>query len=240
MLDVRNLIVGYTQEVDILHDVSIVAPDSKVICIIGPNGAGKSTLLKAIFGFMKPRSGSVTYNGQDITGRQPFDLVKTGIAFLPQSSGVCPFLTVEQNLMLGAWIYRNDKIKIRKEYERVLDRYPFLRTKQSERAASLSGGEQKMLDFAKAMMTAPRCILADEPTAGVASKFYKQIYEELEALASVESKNILLVDQNIRAAVAISDYVYVLEQGKIALEGPREQFESGSLKRVVQSWLAFE
>ena len=238
MLQVQDLVVGYTNEVDILKGISIKADDNKITAVIGPNGAGKSTLLKAIYGFLKPRKGSIVYKGEDIQGRQPHELLRAGIAFLPQSSGIFPLLTVEQNLMLGAWIYRQDKAKVRQQCELLLEKYPNLKSKRKTPAGSLSGGEQKMLEIAKTLVVDPQLILADEPTAGLASKFYRDVYSELDALRRTKNRTIILVDQNSRQAARISDYVYVIEEGKNSVEGPQEEFDSGALGEIVQSWLA--
>lgn len=238
MLEVEELVVGYTSEVDILKGISIKADDKKITCIIGPNGAGKSTLLKAIYGLLKPRRGIIIYDGEDIKGRQPFELLRAGIAFLPQSSSLFPLLTVEQNLRLGAWIFRRDKARVTQECERLLTKYPNLKRKRKAPASSLSGGEQKMLEIAKALVGDPRLILADEPTAGLASKFYKEVYSELDSLSKSGNKTIILVDQNVRQATGISDYIYVMEEGKNSVEGPRKEFDSGAVGQIVQSWLA--
>lgn len=240
MLEIKDLIVGYSQDVPILTGVSVRAAIDNVTCIFGPNGAGKSTLLKAIFGFLKPQSGSITFNGENLVGKQPHEVLATGISLVPQSMGIFPLMSVEQNLKIGAWTIRTDKDRVAREIQRIWERYPFLEKKKNDKASSLSGGEQRILDIAKSLIVNPKLILADEPTAGLSVKFYNQIYSELEALRKVDHRGIVIVDQNVRGAIAISDYVFVLESGKNSLQGSREEFQEGKLKDMASSWLAFE
>ena len=170
----------------------------------------------------------------------PDQVIREGIGFLPQAAGIFPLMTVEQNLKVGAWTIRGDRRRIQAEIDRVWERYPFLRTKKDQKASSLSGGEQRILDIAKTRIVNPQMIMADEPTAGLAVKFYGQVYSELKALRDLDHCGILLVDQNVRGAIGISDYVYVLEEGRNALQGTRADFEEGNLKEIAREWLKFE
>jgi branched-chain amino acid transport system ATP-binding protein len=191
-------------------------------------------------GFLKPQSGSITFAGKELTGRAPNEIIKLGISLVPQSMGIFPLMSVEKNLEVGAWTFRREKDRVKEEIERVFQRYPFLRKKKDEKASSLSGGEQRILDIAKSLIVNPKMILADEPTAGLSVKFYSQVYSELEALQKDHHQGVVLVDQNIRGAIGISDYVYVLDSGRNSSEGSRADFDEGSLKEIVQSWLGFE
>jgi len=240
MLEVRNVTAGYVENVDILSDVTLTAATGKITCVIGPNGAGKSTLLKTIYGMLEPRRGQIVLDGKDIAGREPHELLKLGMSLLPQQGGVFPYLSIETNLKAGAWTFRRDGRRIEREIERIYARYPFLKTKRKNQASTLSGGEQRILDMAKALIASPTVILADEPTAGLSVKFYNQVYDELRAMKEVDKKTILLVDQNVRGAVGIADYIYVLESGRNGIHGPKEEFSEGSLTDVIRSWLAFE
>ena len=240
MLEVKNLTVGYSDNIDVISNVSLKASTGKITCVIGPNGAGKSTLLKAIYGMLEPKNGSVVLDGKDITGRKPYELLKLGMSLLPQQGGIFPYLSVESNLKAGAWTFRGDRKRINQEIAKIHARYPFLIDKSKHQASTLSGGEQRILDLAKSLIASPSLILADEPTAGLSVKFYNQVYDELRALKEVDKKSILLVDQNVRGAIGISDYVYVLVEGKNSIEGPKEKFGEGSVTEVVRSWLAFE
>lgn len=240
MLEVKDLTVGYVDNVDILSRVCLSAASGKITCVIGPNGAGKSTLLKAIYGMLEPREGKIMLNEKEITARKPYELLKMGMSMIPQQGGIFPYLSVEMNLKAGAWTFRRDKRRINDEMEKIFARYPFLRAKRKNQASTLSGGEQRILDMAKSLIASPELILADEPTAGLSVKFYNQVYDELRALKEVDKKSILLVDQNVRGAVGIADYVYVLESGRNSMHGPKEQFSEGNVTDVVRSWLAFE
>ena len=240
MLEVKNLTVGYVENIDIISNVSLTAASGNITCVIGPNGAGKSTLLKAIYGMLEPKKGSIVLDGKEITGRKPYDLLKLGISLLPQQGGIFPYLSVENNLKAGAWTFRGDKKRIDRELEKIHVRYPFLLKKAKNQASTLSGGEQRILDLAKSLIASPSTILADEPTAGLSVKFYNQVYEELRNLKEIDKKSILLVDQNVRGAIGIADYVYVLVEGKNNMDGPKAQFGEGNVTEVVRSWLAFE
>jgi branched-chain amino acid transport system ATP-binding protein len=197
-------------------------------------------LLKAIFGLLKPTSGSIELDGEDLTKKSPHQVLKSGVSLLPQSGGIFPFMSVEKNLKVGAWTIRNDKKRIDEEIEKIWQRYPFLKRKKNDKASTLSGGEQRILDIAKTLIINPKTILADEPTAGLSVKFYGQVYSELEALRNNDHRGVLLVDQNVRGAIGISDYVYVLEAGKNSIEGSKADFQEGNLKEMAKNWLAFE
>jgi branched-chain amino acid transport system ATP-binding protein len=240
MLEIKDVVVGYLQDLPILNGVSVSAPTDRITCIIGPNGAGKSTLLKAIFGLLKPTAGSITFAGDDLMKKSPDQILKTGISLLPQAGGIFPFMSVEQNLKVGAWTIRSDKKRISEGIEKIWERYPFLKKKRRDRASTLSGGEQRILDLAKTLIIDPKMILADEPTAGLSVKFYDQVYSELQALRDNDHRGVLLVDQNVRGAIGICDYAYVLEAGQNSIQGSKADFQEGSLKEMAKNWLAFE
>ncbi len=236
MLETTGLSSGYSEDILVLHDVAVAARDNQITCIIGANGVGKSTLLKTIFGLLKPVKGKVTYDGKDITRRDPNDLIKMGISFVPQLRSVFPYLTVQENLELAGWSYRNEKKKLEDTIHSVYGRYPKLETLKRKKAGVLSGGEQRLLEILKSLVTNPKTLLIDEPTAGLAPQLTQSVYEELAKLKE-SGLTILLVDQNIRDAVSLSDYVYVLELGRNKLEGPREQLEK-DLEQIVRGMFA--
>jgi len=236
-LEVSNVTAGYLEDIYILRGVSMHAEQSKITTIIGPNGAGKSTLLKTIYGILKPKEGRVFYKGEDISGSKPHTLLKMGISYLPQMRSIFPYLTVEENLMLGGWIYRKDRKIIDDALEEVYKKYPNLKAKRKSSASFLSGGELKMLETAKALIANPNAILVDEPTAGLAPKFFNQIYDELKMLSREDKKTIILVDQNVKQAIELADYVYVLEMGQNTVEGPRTEFEAGRIREIIKDWL---
>jgi len=234
-IEVDSLTVSYFGDVFVLQDVSLKAEEGKITCVIGPNGAGKSTLLKSIFGYLKPRSGRVLYGGRDVTDMEPHRKLEAGISFIPQDRSVFPTMTVEENLELGAWTFRRDGAKVRKELEAVYERYPRLRERRDVKAGRMSGGEQRMLEIGRALMTDPKTLLFDEPTAGLAPKVAKEIYVEIRKLGD-EGRTMILVDQNILKGLAVSDYVYVLELGRVKYQGAVDEVKS-KLTQIVTSWV---
>jgi branched-chain amino acid transport system ATP-binding protein len=215
-----------------LQGVSLTARTSQITAVLGPNGVGKSTLLKSIFGFVKPQGGEIRFAGQNIVGTPAHHLVDLGISYIPQHQSVFPQMTVEENLELGAWSFRQDSDRIRQKIEANYERFPILRERRRSPAGELSGGMQRMVEVGRVMMTDPQLILVDEPTAGLALMLARDIYRLLVRLKE-EGVTILLVDQNIRQAIDIADYVYVLELGRNRHEGPREEFDD--LKKAL--WL---
>ena len=205
-------------------DLSLTAQTGKLTTILGANGVGKSTLLKAVYGFLKPHSGQVLLNGDDVTGTATHRLIDLGISYIPQQPGVFKHMSVRENLMLGAWTFQKDKKRIDSKIEDNFNRFPILREKQHDHAGSLSGGQQRMVEIGRTLMTDPEVILVDEPTAGLAKLLSEEVYEMLVNLRDEEGLTILLVDQEIREALKIADYVYVLELGRNKFEGPPSEF----------------
>jgi branched-chain amino acid transport system ATP-binding protein len=234
-IQVNDVVVGYSKDITILNGVSIKAEEKKVTCIIGPNGSGKSTLLKTIYGFLKPSRGTVFFDGKEITGREPCSLSSEGITFIPQRFAIFPQLTVKENLQMATWIFRNDRSRVEKYVNDVYSRFPRLQERKSVPAGRMSGGEQRMLDLARALVVKPKAILLDEPTAGLAPKVAKEVYQSVSELSN-EGITLLLVDQNISKGVEISDYVYCIKNGRISDEGAKDKF-SGELRELIQSWL---
>jgi branched-chain amino acid transport system ATP-binding protein len=235
-LEVRHLTVGYYADIHILQGVNLQAESSRITIIIGANGVGKSTLLKTICGFLKPTEGRILFDGGDITGISPHRVIERGISYIPQRRNVFPYLSIEANWELGAWTFRKDRKKIRDLIDENFERFATLKPKRDLNAGSLSGGEQRMVEIGRSLMVDPVLMLVDEPTAGLAPMVAREIYERLSQLNSDEDKTILLVDQNIRQAMKIADYIYVLELGKNRSEGSREEFES-DLKGMIRDWL---
>ncbi len=223
MLEIEDLYVGYYEDLHILRGLSLRAETGKLTAILGANGVGKSTLLKAVYGFLKPHSGQVLLNGNDVTGTATHQLIDLGISYIPQQPGVFKHMSVRENLMLGAWTFQKDKKRIESKIEDNFHRFPILREKQHDHAGSLSGGQQRMVEIGRTLMTDPEVILVDEPTAGLAKLLSEEVYEMLVNLRD-EGLTILLVDQEIREALKIADYVYVLELGRNKFEGPPSEF----------------
>jgi len=238
ILEAKEIEVSYYGDISILQGVSLFAEASKITAIIGPNGAGKSTLLKTLCGFLKPKKGHVSFCGQEITGFQPYTLMAMGLAYIPQYNSLFPDLTVKENLELGAWTFRKDKKRIRGGIERVFQRYPFLREKASVKTIKLSGGQQRILELGRTLMGVPKALLLDEITAMIAPKIAKEIYQDIENL-SKGGITVVMVDQNVRQVIEISDYIFILELGKNKVSGTKEEF-SDRLKDVIQDWLVYD
>jgi len=223
LLELDDVGGGYVTGIDILNGIRLQVEAGSITGVIGPNGAGKSTMLKTVFGFLHPHRGRILFEGQGIETLPPHEIKRLGIGYVPQGSNIFPQLTVHENLELGAWVFRGDRPRVTRMLERAYTAWPRLAQKRRMRATSLSGGEAKMLSIAKEMVTDPRLLLVDEPSAGLSPKLSDQVYVELLA-ARGHGVTILLVDQNIAKAVEISDYLYMLEMGQVRCKGPREDF----------------
>ena len=235
MLSAHNIVAGYVDEIDILQDISIDAEKEQITSVIGPNGSGKSTLVRVICGFLHPKSGRVTWDGTDLTGRSSHDMAGLGICYLPQERTVFPHLTVEQNIRLGGWTFRGDKMRIGRELERVYGLFPLMRERRRSKAGDLSGGMQKILEIARGMMIRPEILICDEPTVGLAPIIAKEVYDTIERLKA-DGLTILLVDQNVREAIRVGDHVYVLEVGQNKVSGTKSEFET-NLHDMIKDWL---
>jgi branched-chain amino acid transport system ATP-binding protein len=217
ILEVREIHAGYGK-LEILKGVSLRVEPGQVVSIIGPNGAGKSTVFKTLFGLLPARQGHVLFEGEDVTNRPPADLLRRGMAYVPQGRNVFPLMTVEENLLLGAYI-RPRSAELTQDVERLYETFPVLRESRRKRAGDLSGGQQQMLEMARALLLKPRLILLDEPTLGLAPLVFKEIFRIVEDLRR-RGQTILMVEQNAAKALEISDYAYVLELGQNRYEGP--------------------
>ena len=235
MLTANKIVAGYVDEIDILQDVSVEVQDKHITSVIGPNGSGKSTLMRVICGFLTPKSGQVLWDGNDLTGRPSHSMAGLGICYLPQERTVFPHLTVEQNIHLGAWTFRNDKNRIDSALDRVYELFPLMRERRNSKAGDLSGGMQKILEIARGMMIKPQILICDEPTVGLAPIIAKEVYDTIERLKQ-DGLTILLVDQNVREAIRIGDFVYVLEVGQNKVSGTKAEFET-DLHDMIKNWL---
>jgi branched-chain amino acid transport system ATP-binding protein len=224
MLEIRDLYVGYYKDLNILQGVSIVAQKAKITTVLGANGVGKSTLLKAIYGFLKPNAGQVLLEEQSLLGIPTHKRIDMGISYIPQQPGIFRWMTVEENLQLGAWTFKNDRARIRRKIDENYERFPAIKDRRRSKAGELSGGMQRMVEVGRTLMTDPKLILVDEPTAGLAKLLSEEVYEMLVQLRDREDMTIVLVDQEIRQALKIADFVYVLELGRNRFEGPVEEF----------------
>jgi branched-chain amino acid transport system ATP-binding protein len=221
MLSVRNLCAGYGK-VQVLHGIDLEVPRGKLVTLIGSNGAGKSTTMRAISGMIRPTAGAVALDGQDITGLPSHRVARAGVAHSPEGRRVFPTLSVRDNLMLGAFprlaFARGQRGAVAADLERVLDLFPRLRERSRQAAGTLSGGEQQMLAMGRALMLSPRVLLLDEPSMGLAPRLVADVFATLERLRG-EGVTMLLVEQFAVAALRVADYGYVLENGRIRVEG---------------------
>jgi len=213
ILKTENITAGYT-EVDILHDVGIKVKSGEIVSIIGPNGAGKSTLLKTIFGILKPRQGSVTLKGEDITGLKPDRVVKKGISYVPQVDNVFPSMTIQENLEMGAFI-RDDDYSQR--LDEVYNLFTVLREKKKQKVSHLSGGQRQMVAMGRALMLDPQVLLLDEPSAGLAPVLVSDIFEKIMEI-NATGVAMIIVEQNAREALKMAHHGYVLAMGRNVLD----------------------
>lgn len=238
MLDVRDIYVEYQRDIEILKGVSISVREGYVSSVIGPNGAGKSTLLKTVMGILKPKRGSIIFDGKKIEGKQPNELVKMGLTYVPQRRSIFPQLTVKENLEMGAWTLRKNESEVRRRMREVLELFPSLSEKINEKAGLLSGGQARMLEIARALMTSPKLLLLDEPSFGLSPLMTNKVYETITDLKKT-GITILLVDQNLGKCMALSDYVYVIELGSVRGGGKRDEMPA-DVKEIIRRWLEAE
>jgi len=217
MLSVDDIAVYYGN-IAAVKGLSLRVHPGEIVSLIGSNGAGKSTTLRSISGLIKIRSGGITFNGEKINGREGHEVVKLGICQSPEGRRIFPRMTVSENLDLGAFL-RNDKEGIEADRARVLDLFPRLADRISQKAGTMSGGEQQMLAVARALMGSPQLLLLDEPSMGLAPVLVDLIFDTIETIRD-QGTTVLLVEQNALAALRIADYAYVLESGVLKLEGP--------------------
>jgi branched-chain amino acid transport system ATP-binding protein len=221
MLSVRGLAAGYGR-VEVLRGIDLHVDEGEIVCLVGANGAGKSTLLKAISGLVSPSAGSVSFLGRDITGLRPERVVRLGLSQVPEGRHIFAGLTVEQNLLLGAYVNGGRRAELSRLHGVVFELFPILRQRFTQRAGSLSGGEQQMLAIGRALMSEPKLVLLDEPSLGLAPLLVKQIFEITQDLRA-RGIPILVVEQNVSAVLKIADRAYVLETGRIAGQGPASE-----------------
>jgi branched-chain amino acid transport system ATP-binding protein len=223
MLKVENLNVHYGV-IHALKDVSIEVEQGKIVSLIGSNGAGKTTLLRTISGLIKPTSGSITYEGNDIVIVAPQQLPMRGLVHVPEGRRIFSGLTVMENLQMGAYL-RKDKAGVKEDLDKVFKRFEILYSRRNQDASTLSGGEQQMLAISRALMARPRLLLLDEPSMGLAPLLVKEIFNIIREI-NAQGTTILLVEQNAMQALKIADWAYVLETGTIVLGGTGEELLS--------------
>jgi branched-chain amino acid transport system ATP-binding protein len=230
MLDVENLSSGYGM-VQILWDISFKIKEKEIVSIIGPNGAGKTTLVKTIVGLIPAKSGTIKFKGANIEKLPTYEIVKRGLTLIPEGREIFPRMTVDENLRLGAYTVK-DKNEIDRSREKVYEIFPVLKKKMKVLAQTMSGGEQQMLVIGRSLMLNPQLLILDEPSLGLAPIIAEKVLDTLERI-NEDGVAILLVEQNIRDSLNIANRAYVLEEGKIIIEGEgRELLSNSHIKEV--------
>ena len=239
LMEMRDVYVSYHGDISILNGLSLNIPEGKITGIIGPNGAGKSTALKTLYGFLKPQRGEIRLAGERIDGLEPYQFIERGIAYVPQNRSLFNDLSVEDNLRLGCWVFRKDKARMARALERAYAQFPILKQKRKDMAGSMSGGQQRFLELARALALEPKIVMLDEPTAMIAPKLSQELYAFIKALPE-QGVTVILVDQNVRQCVNISDHVYILELGQNKADGDAADFKGDSrLREMIAEWLDY-
>ena len=220
LLKIQNLYAGYDGS-DVLRGISLEVERGTTTCIVGPNGAGKSTVLRVLSGLLKPRQGTVAFDGHSIGGLAPRQILALGIVQVPQNHSLFPSMTVRENVRLGAYTL-HDRTLIERRLQEVQEMFPIVKERANDRAGSLSGGQQRQVEFARCLMLDPRLILLDEPSMGLDPRTFKQVIETVKVMQS-SGRTIVLVEQNARTGLSLANNGIVLESGRVRLEGPHDE-----------------
>lgn len=234
MLELKNVSTVY-EPIPMLMDVSIKVGKGEAVCLLGTNGAGKTTMLKTIISMVKPVSGEVYLHGQRLDLLPSHKVIQTGIAIVPEREGLFPKMTVETNLLLGAY-YEKDKKKIQARMEEVLAIFPRLKERFHNKAGTLSGGERKMLGIGRALLSDPQVLLMDEPSLGLAPALVNEVYAVIERIKQQKNMAILLVEQNAKIALSVVERGYILQKGAIILQGSTAELQASKI--VQESYLS--
>lgn len=232
MLELKGVVSGYGN-ITALKSIDLSVPEGKIVSLIGANGAGKSTTMRTIMGLVKAREGSISFLDQDLTKLKTHEIVKAGISLVPEGRQILQDMTVYENLEMGAYI-RKDKAGIEEDIKKVFKRFPILDERSYQLGGTLSGGQQQMLAIGRALMARPKLLLLDEPSMGLAPLVVSEIFEVIKEI-SQEGTTVLVVEQNVRQALKIADYAYVLETGKMVLDGSAEDVRHDP--RVMEAYL---
>ena len=240
VMELREVFVAYHGDITVLNDLSLSIAEGTITGIIGPNGAGKSTVLKTLYGFLTPSAGDVMLRGERVNGVPPYEYVNRGVAYLPQNRSLFDELSVEDNLRLGCWAFRHDKRRVAEAIEIAYHHFPLLKERRKEPAGAMSGGQQRFLELGRSLAIQPSLILLDEPTAMIAPRLSREIYDVIKTLPDA-GITVVLVDQNVRQCAAVSEYMYVLDLGRVRAEGDRASFgDDTQLRDMIAEWLDYQ
>ena len=231
MLEVKNLKFGYSAMMPVLNDISFQAGNQEIVAILGSNGAGKTTTLKTVSGLLKPWEGTITYNGEDITGMPAYGVLKKGISLVPEGRMLFGKLTVYENLSMGAYTRKNQD-EIKKTLDMVYELFPRVRERAEQKAETLSGGEQQMVAIARGLMSNPSLLILDEPSLGLMPKLVKEVLQFVKTIRET-GISVLIVEQNVNEALAIADRAYVIQDGSTVISGaPEELKDNDEIRRI--------
>ena len=221
MIEIKGLVAGYGG-LDVLRGVDLSVGHGGITCVVGPNGAGKSTVLKTVSGVLRPKAGSVTIDGTDLTGQAPDAILRAGVAQVPQRNGLFAKLTVRQNVLMGAYVIRKQRKHIEARYDALAQTFPILASRPNASAGTLSGGQRRMVEFARALMLEPKVVLLDEPSLGLDPASLAVISDSVRAMTDAGT-TILMVEQNVRFGLSLATHATVLAAGTVALRGPASE-----------------
>ncbi|WP_435196704.1 ABC transporter ATP-binding protein [Natronomonas sp. EA1] len=216
LLELNDVTAGYGNTT-VLHDVSIAVEEGEIACLIGPNGSGKSTLMKSIYGFADIFSGEVRMEGEDVTGRSPQESLKNGMSYVLQDASVFPDMTVHENMLMGGYVFNDDE-RANARAEELYEEFPALVELKSQKAGSLSGGQRRLLEFARALMVEPEVMMLDEPSIGLEPKYIDQVFDRIRKVNDLGT-TVLLVEQNAEKGLSVADKGFVLASGEIKFTG---------------------
>lgn len=221
LLELNDVVTGY-EDVPVLHGITLTADRDEIVGIIGPNGAGKSTVFKTIMGYLEPWEGEVRYDGSAIGGVQPSDLVKLGVGYVPQLENTFPKMTVTENLRMGAYTLNDDDYDV--NLDELLELFPRLNERREQKVRTMSGGEQKMVAVARALVADPDLVLFDEPSAGLMPKYVNDVFERINDIQQRRDLSFLIIEQNVPVLLENTDHTYVLRDGRVVGDAPSQQF----------------